>query len=56
MNAVDKETTFAYWNMIRGVVSPIDYITATVLINEVRGQVQERTCDETPEQVYSILL
>ena len=56
MNMSDKETAFAYWNTIRGVVSPFDYITATVLINEVRNRVQERSCDETPEQVYSILL
>ena len=31
--------TYAYWNAMRTVVAPEDYITATVLISEVKNAI-----------------
>ena len=46
---------YAYWNAMRTVVSPADYITATVLISEVKNSLRGSKA-ETADDVYSALL
>ena len=46
----------AYWNTLRGAVAYDDYITATVLINEVKNRTRNMNAEETTDSVYSILL
>lgn len=51
-----KKKLVSYWNAIRGSVASHEYITATVLVNEVNAHFQGSGGDETPDQVYAALL
>lgn len=53
----DRETQLMeYWDTIRGAVRHDDYITATVLINEVVKRSASFNSKETADSVYSVLL
>lgn len=56
MNFEYENTQSGYWNAIRGSVASQDYITATVLINEVKTRFADEDGHETLEQVYAALL
>ena len=56
MNTDMQNRIAAYWNAIRSVVAPDDYITATVLIDEVKKRSQGQSGEETADQVYAFLL
>lgn len=56
MNTDMQNRIAAYWNAIRSVVAPDDYITATVLIDEVKKRSQGQSGEETADQIYAFLL
>ena len=55
MSKENEMQAYAYWNAMRTVVSPADYITATVLISEVKNSLRGSKA-ETADDVYSALL
>lgn len=56
MNKEQERKLNTYWDTLRGAVSDEDYITATVLINEVKNRMRNINSDETPDTVYPALL
>lgn len=47
---------YTYWDTLRGAVDSNDYITATVLIREVKERADKLVTEETADSVYSVLL
>lgn len=56
MNKEQEKKMDAYWNLLRGAVTTDDYITATVLINEVKNRSKNEIADESADTIYSLLL
>ena len=56
MNKDQERKIMTYWDTLRGAVAHNDYITATVLINEVKNRTADRNAEETVDAIYSVLL
>ena len=56
MNADNERIMWGYWTMMRGAVSPEDYITASILMNEVKIRFQDGNGNESSDEVYTALL
>lgn len=56
MNKDQERKIMTYWDALKGAVAYDDYITATVLINEVKNRMSDPTAEETADFVYSVLL
>lgn len=56
MSKDTKAGLAAFWNVMRGAVAPDDYITAVILVNEVKSHLLAQSGSETSDQVYAALL
>lgn len=56
MSGEMRKRLMAYWNIMRGAVPANDYITATVLVNEVDKICNEMNAEATADEAYAILL
>ena len=56
MNADNERIMWGYWTMMRGAVSPEDFITASILMNEVKIRFQDGNGNESSDEVYTALL
>lgn len=56
MNKDAETKLMTYWNMMRGAVASDDYITATVLLSEVKKHLRNQNDAETVDQAYTALL
>ena len=56
MNADTERIMWGYWTMMRGAVSPDEFITASILMNEVKIRFQSGDGDESSDEVYTALL
>lgn len=54
MDKRTSEALWGFWNAIRGLVTPDDYIHATLLVEEVKNQLGDESSD--PDQAYMVLL
>lgn len=54
MDRKTNEALWGFWNAIRGLVTPDDYIHAALLVEEVKKQLGDESSD--PGQAYMILL
>lgn len=56
MNEEMRNKLTAYWDIMRGAVTAENYITATVLINEVNKVCNDRIDELTADETYAALL
>ncbi|MGI6122014.1 MAG: restriction endonuclease subunit S [Saccharofermentanales bacterium] len=56
MNKEQEKRIMEFWDTMRGAVAPKDYITAAVLVSEVKNRAVYMKTKETSDAVYSILL
>ena len=49
MNADNERIMWGYWTMMRGAVSPEDFITASILMNEVKIRFQDGNGNESSD-------
>ena len=53
--AIDRDV-MAFWDSLRGAIAVDDYISATVLVSEVRKRLGDESANFTAEQAYTTLL
>ena len=56
MNKDQERKIMVYWDIMRGTVSPNNYIAAAVLVNEVKNRLTNTKIQENEDTVYSVLL
>lgn len=56
MNSVLESNPVKFWSSLRGAVAPGDYMTAIVLVDEVKCHFQRECGNESPNEIYAVLL